>query len=190
MSRFPSQNHFRATHGGFPIVAQRVFKCLECQQYVVYPSSISQAPVSSCSIPAAEMPSSNVETSDQSDLSQQPFSYDVYPFQLSTLDHSAILPSDLPDSVSFFPSNISQIPFPQVIDVPMTDSCLDSSNSSYLPETDSQRHTTALLRMEIDQLRDMVHRLQERYRHSIVVVPLNRSADSLHSSDTYDKVLT
>jgi hypothetical protein len=171
MSEFSPQSNFQAAYGEYPIVANRVFKCLECQQYVVFPSNLPEAAAMSCSIPAVDVPIPSFETIDQSGLSQQPFSYDFSSLQLSTSDHSSqmqsvISPSNLPDSVSFFPSDVSQIPFPQVIDIPMAGPYFDSYNlSSYTSrmETDPRRDETALLRMEIDQLKDIVKTLQERY---------------------------
>jgi hypothetical protein len=176
MSELSPQNNFQVAYGGCPIVADRVFKCLECQQYVVFPSNLPETAVMSCSIPAVDLPVPSFETIDQSDLSQQPFSYDFSTLQLSTSDHSGLMqsvipPSNLPDSVSSFPLEASQIPFPQVIDIPIAGPCLDLYNlSSYTSrmETDPRRDETALLRMEINQLKDIVQALQERYTGSIL----------------------
>lgn len=164
MSGFPSQN-VQATYGDRLVAAQRVFKCLECQQYVVYasPKSLTM----NCGIPAVDISNPDVESSSQSDPSQKSVSYAPYHTQLSPPNSMQSATSNLPEPVSLFPSDISQAPFPHVIDVSMADSCLDSYNSSYFPsviETEFQNDTSILLRQEIDHLRDTVHSLQEKYR--------------------------
>jgi hypothetical protein len=131
------------------MVADRLFRCLDCQQYVVFPS--------------------NLQPTDRSGLPHQPFSFDFNSLQPTTSDQSDLIqsvfsPSNFPDSFSSFPSESSHIPFPEVIDIPMTHSCLDSYNLSSDASTmeTAQKDETALLGLEVDQLKDMVQTLQKR----------------------------
>ncbi|KAH8799479.1 hypothetical protein F5884DRAFT_863666 [Xylogone sp. PMI_703] len=155
MSTLSPQSNSYAAHGECPIVIDRVFKCLECQQYVVFPSVPPKAPAGSGSMPT-DLPVPAFEAIDQSDCSQDPFSYDFYSLQLPAPDPSdlgqlAISPSTFP--VSFVSQDIPQFPLLQSIDVPTADPYYNTCDLS----------TVALLRLEIDQLKNTVHTLQESY---------------------------
>jgi hypothetical protein len=146
------------------MVARRVFRCLDCEQYVVFPSNLTVA--STCSsIPTLNMPCS--EAINKSD--QPSFSYDFNSYQCSSSDSSNMIQpvvssSNFPNSISFFSTDLSQIPFPQVKDMSMTCpffDAYDTSNYKSTMDTD-QKDEVAILRSEVEQLKDMIQTLQQR----------------------------
>lgn len=161
MSDTLPQSNFQATSGRCPVVANRVFECLECQQYVVFTTSLLETSAK-VKTPSVDTSSSNFKTLNQSDLPQQPISYDFYSLPLPASDYlkpmqSLKSSSNVLDSSSIFPLGVSPVSFPQI------------THSSYSPtiEASTQRDEAALLRLEIEQLKDIVYGLKNRYATSI-----------------------
>lgn len=156
MSDILPQSNIQATYGRCPVVANRVFRCLECQQYVVFTSSLLET---SAKVDTSISTSiSNVKTLNQSDLPQQPISYDLYSLPIPTSDYLKPMQSldslsNVLDSSSFLPMGVSPVSFPQV------------TYSSYSPtrEAGPRRDEAAVLRLEIEQLKDIVQGLKDRY---------------------------
>lgn len=156
MSDILPESNFQATYEGYPVVANRIFRCLECQQYVVFTSSLLET---SAKVDTSISTSiSNVKTLNQSDLSQQPISYDLLTLPFPPSDYLKPMQSldsfsNALDSSSFLPMGISPVSFPQV------------TYSSYSPtrEAGPRRDEAAVLRSEIEQLKDIVRGLRDRY---------------------------
>ena len=151
-------------YGETPMVAHRVFRCLECENYVVFPSNLPDVASTCNSIPTLGMP--YFETTNKLDLSQSSFSYDCNPLQ--SCSDSSIEPvvssSNFPNPLSFISTDLSQTPVPQGTDVSMTPSFFDSydlSNYNSTMET-NQKDEAALLRFEVEELKDIVRTLQQR----------------------------
>jgi hypothetical protein len=168
MSELSPQSNSHIMYEETPMVARRVFRCLDCDQYVVFPSNL---PV--CSIPTLDMPF--FETINKSDLSHSSFPYDFDSLQPSSSDSSNLIQSvfslsHCPNSPSFFSTDVSLIPFPQATDSSITRPFFDSYDTSsykYRMETD-QSDEVALLRSEVERLKDVVQTLQQRYPHSLL----------------------
>lgn len=148
------------------MVAQRVFRCLECEQYVVFPSNLPHVASTCRSMPTLDVP--RLETIDNSDLSQSSFSYNFNSLQSSSdssnLTQSVVSSSNFPSSLSFFSTDLSQIPLPQVTDISMTCPVFDAYDTPCYKSTieTAQKDVLALLRSEVEQLKDMVQTLQQR----------------------------
>jgi hypothetical protein len=157
------------------MIAHRVFRCLECEQYVVFPSNLPDVASTCNSIQTLDMPF--FETINKSDLSHSPFPYDFNFLQASSssdssnLVQSVVSSSHFPNSLSFSSPDVSHIPFPQVTDLstlrPVFDSYDTSSYKSRM-ETD-QSDEVALLRSEVERLKDVVQTLQQRYPQALLV---------------------
>jgi hypothetical protein len=154
-------------YGEPPMVARRVFRCLDCDQYVVFPSNLPAVASTCSSIPTLDMPC--FETINKSHISHLSFSYDFNSLQPSSSDSSNLVQSvfslsHFPNSPSFFSTDVSLIPFPQVIDSSTTRPFFDSYDASsykYRMETDHSDEV-ALLRSEVERLKDAVQTLQQR----------------------------
>jgi hypothetical protein len=157
-----------------PMVARRVFRCLDCDQYVVFPSNLPVVASTCGSIPTLDMPF--FETINKSDLSHSSFPYDFNSLQPSSSDSSNLVQSvfslsQCPNSSSFFSTDVSLIPFPQATDSSITRPFFDSYDTSsykYRMETD-QSDEVALLRSEVERLKDVVQTLQQRYPQSLLL---------------------
>lgn len=155
------------------MIAHRVFRCLECEQYVVFPSNLPDVASTCNSIQTLDMPF--FETINKSDLSQSSFPYDFNSLQASSSDssnlvQSVVSSSHFPNPLSFFSTDVSHIPFPQVTDLSMSRPVFDSyDTSSYKSrmETD-QSDEVALLRSEVERLKDVVQTLQQRYPQAFI----------------------
>lgn len=156
MSDILPESNFQATYERRPVVANRVFRCLECQQYVVFTSSLLKT---SAKVDTSFSTSiSNVKTLNQSELPQQHISYDLCSLPIPTSDYLKPMQSldsfsNALDSSSFLPIGTSPVSFPQV------------TYSSYSPtrEAGPRRDGAAVLRLEIEQLKDIVQGLKDRY---------------------------
>jgi len=148
-----------------PMVARRVFRCLDCDQYVVFPSNLPVVASTCSSIPPLD---------NKSDLSPSSFPYDFNSLQPSSSDSSNLVQSvfslsHCPNSPSFFSTDVSLIPFPQVIDSSITRPFCDSYDTSsyqYRTETDHSDEV-ALLRSEVERLKEVVQKLQKRYPQAL-----------------------
>jgi hypothetical protein len=154
------------------MIAHRVFRCLECEQYVVFPSHFPDVTSTCNSIQTLDMPF--FETINKSDLSQSSFPYDFNSPQASSDSsnplQSVVSSSHFPNSLSLFSTDVSHIPFPQVTDLSMSRPVFDSyDTSSYKSrmETD-QSDEVALLRSEVERLKDVVQTLQQRYPQALL----------------------
>lgn len=173
MSDLSSQSISHITYGETPMIAHRVFRCLECEQYVVFPSNLPDVASICNSIRTLDMPF--FETINKSDLSQSSFPYDFNSLQASSSDssnhaQSVVSSSHFPNPLSFFSTDVSHIPFPQVTDLSMSRPVFDSyDTSSYKSrmETD-QSDEVALLRSEVERLKDVVQTLQQRYPQAFI----------------------
>lgn len=169
MSDLPSQRNSPITYGETPMVANRVFRCLECKQYVVFSSNLPGVASTCNNIPTLDM--SCFEAINKSDLSQPSFSYDFNSSQSSfsssdssNLRQSVVSSSNFPNSLSFFSADLAQIPFPQVTDMSMTCPIFDAYDTSNYKSTMDidQKDEVAILRSEVEQLKDMIQTLQQR----------------------------
>jgi hypothetical protein len=167
MSDFSSQSISHITYGEAPMVAHRVFRCLECEQYVVFPSNLPDVASTCNSIPTSDMPF--FEAINKSDLSQSSFPYDFNSLQASSSDSSNLIQSvvsssNFPNSLSFFSTDLAQIPFPQVTDMSMACPIFDAYDTSNYKSTMDidQKDEVAILRSEVEQLKDMIQTLQQR----------------------------
>ena len=179
----------------FPVVTQRLFKCLDCQQYVVFLSHSPPATQIGYGITTADLSYPDPVIPEHLNFSQQLVLDDLCPFQISTSDpdsNSFSFSVDLhgpcqPDSLPFPTSDMPQIPYSQVIDVPMADTGLDLYDPYYLVsavDTNTQTDVTALLEKDVQELRDVVYGLKERYVPFIII--FDKSSDSLLSYVAYD----
>jgi hypothetical protein len=156
MSELSSQSNSHTMYEETPMVARRVFRCLDCDQYVVFPSNL----------PVVASP----ETINKSDLSHSSFPYDFNALQPPSSDSSNLVQSvfslsHFPNSPSFFSTDVSLIPFPQVTESSITSQLFDSYDTSsyqYGMETDHSNEV-AVLRSEVERLKDVVQTLQQRY---------------------------
>jgi Leucine-rich repeat (LRR) protein len=109
------------------------------------------------------------EAINKSDLSQSSFPYDFNSLQASSSDSSNLIQSvvsssNFPNSLSFSSTDLAQIPFPQVTDMSMTCPIFDAYNTSNYKSTMGidQKDEVAILRSEVEQLKDMIQTLQQR----------------------------
>ena len=150
------------------MVARRVFRCLDCDQYIVFPSNLPVMASTYSSIPTLDMP--YLETVNKSDLLHSSFPYDFNSLQPPSSDSSNLVQSvfslsHFPNSPSFFSTDVSLIPFPQVTESSITSQLFDSYNTSsyqYRMETDHSNEVV-VLRSEVERLKDVVQTLQQRY---------------------------
>jgi hypothetical protein len=171
------------------MVANRVFRCLECKEYVVFASNLPDVASTCNSIPTFDMPC--FETINKSDLSQSSFCYDFNSFQSSSSDSSNLIQSvvsssKFPNPPSSLSTDLSAIPFPQVTDVSMTRPFFDSYDASSYKSTMEidQNDEVALLRSEVEQLKDVVQTLQQRYQRFVSF--LITLTNTFQNSHTYD----
>ena len=163
MSNFPSQ--ISSTYRETAVVADRIFKCLECKQYIAFPSKLPDIASTCNSIPMLDTPC--FETINKSDLPQSSLSYNFNSLQSSSdssnLIQSVVSSSDFPNPPSFS-TDLSQIPFPQVTDISITHPFFDSYNASNYKSIMeiNQKDEVTLLRSEVEQLKNMVQTLQQR----------------------------
>jgi len=168
MSELSSQSNSHTMYEETPMVARRVFRCLDCDQYVVFPSNLPVVASTCSSIPTLDMPC--FETINKSDLSHSSFPYDFNSLQPPSSDSSNLVQSvfslsHFPNSPSFFSTDVSLIPFPQVTESSITSQLFDSYDTSsyqYRMETDHSNEV-AVLRSEVERLKDVVQTLQQRY---------------------------
>jgi hypothetical protein len=189
------QNAFQIGDDGNPVASQRLFQCRDCQQYVVIPSNLPQATNPSTSMTTGDLSHPDLEFPDQLEFSQQFILDDLYPFQTSTPDpvtnYFTFSDTDLrglcqPDSLSFSSSDMHHIPYSQAINAPIAEKCpnlQNSCNPASVVETTAQTDVTSLLEMNVQQLRDMVYGLKERYDY---LLSLNKSTNSLFSYYAYN----
>ncbi|KAH6668258.1 hypothetical protein B0J14DRAFT_600226 [Halenospora varia] len=80
-----------------------------------------------------------------------------------------------PNSPSFFSTDVSHIPFPQVTDSSMAFPIFDSYNTSHYKSTmgTDQKDEVAMLRSEVEQLKDTIQTLQQS--HTDYNIPSVRS---------------
>ncbi|KAH8585966.1 hypothetical protein B0O99DRAFT_645758 [Bisporella sp. PMI_857] len=168
MSDLSPQTNSQVTYGELPMVAHRVFRCFECEQYVVFPSDLPDAAVACKS--TLPLDTSCFETIDKSDRSQESLSYDFNSLQPLISDHSNLIqsvisPSSFQSPFFSFQTDMSQIPFPQVTDISMNRQFPDSYDLPTYTSTITadQKDEMALLRIEIDQLKGMVQLFQQSY---------------------------
>ena len=172
MSELSPQSNSHTMYEETPMVARRVFRCLDCDQYVVFPSNLPVVASTCSSIPTLDMPC--LETVNKSDLSHSSFPYDFNSLQPPSSDSSNLVQSvfplsHFPNSPSFFSTDVSLIPFPQVIDSSITRPFCDSYDTSsyqYRTETDHSDEV-ALLRSEVERLKEVVQKLQKRYPQAL-----------------------
>jgi hypothetical protein len=168
MSELSSQSNSHNMYEETPMVARRVFRCLDCDQYVVFPSNLPVVASTCSSIPTLDMPC--FETINKSDLSHSSFPYDFNSLEPPSSDSSNLVQSvfslsPFPNSPSFFSTDVSLIPFPQVTESSITSQLFDSYDTSsyqYRMETDHSNEV-AVLRSEVERLKDVVQTLQKRY---------------------------
>jgi hypothetical protein len=154
MSELSSQSNSHNMYEETPMVARRVFRCLDCDQYVVFPSNLPVVASTCSSIPTLDMPC--FETINDFNSLQPPSS------DSSNLVQSVFSLSHFPNSPSFFSTDVSLIPFPQVTESSITSQLFDTSSYQYRMETDHSNEV-AVLRSEVERLKDVVQTLQQRY---------------------------
>lgn len=164
MSDLLSQRNPYITYGETSMIARQVFRCLDCEQYVVFLSNLPNVAPNCSSLPTLDTPCS--EAINKSDLSQRPFSYDFNSFQsIFSSDSSDLIQpvtssSDFPNPIPFFPTDLSEVPFSQDTDISMTGplyNAYDTSNYKATIDTD-QNNKLAVLRSEAEQIQTLQQR--------------------------------
>ena len=168
MSDLSSQRNSQITYGETSMIARQVFRCLDCKEYVVFLSNIPVVASNCSSIPALDKPCS--EAINKSDLMQPSFSYDFNSFQSTysadstNLIQPVVSSSNSLNPIPFFSTDLSEVPFPEDTDMSMTCPLFDAYDASNFKATinTDQRDEVAILRLQVEQLKDMMQTLQQR----------------------------
>ncbi|KFY04385.1 hypothetical protein V491_09370, partial [Pseudogymnoascus sp. VKM F-3775] len=169
MSDLSSQKNSHITYGEASMIARQVFRCHECEQYVVFLSNLPVVASNYSSIPKLDTPCS--EAINKLDFLQPPFSYDSNSFQstyssdLSNLIPPVVSSSNSPNPVPFLSTDLIEVPFPEDTNMPMTYPLFDAyDTSNYKATVDThQKDEVAILRLETEQLKDVIQKLQQSY---------------------------